>query len=128
MLSLLCLLFSMIQNAISTSYSIFLNRVSLYPTGFIGSDHLLGTPTSNGFVMPTPNEVDSRPVAVGKWPRQRFHRQPAQYGQTAESARQKFVSGNNNGDNCVHKYENICLDVLLRPELLHEIYGDRGMQ
>ena len=86
---------------------------------------------SSPTIMPTANEVDNRPVAVGKWPRHRhnshhymsdryLHRQQQQ-----QSGRRKC--GSDNDDNCVQKYDSgTCLDVLLRPELLHEIYGDRG--
>jgi hypothetical protein len=85
---------------------------------------------SSPTTMPTANEVDTRPVAVGKWPRHHHnshHYMSDRYlhRQQQQSGRRKC--GTDNDDNCVQKYDSgTCLDVLLRPELLHEIYGDRG--
>ena len=79
--------------------------------------------TNYGPSMPTANEVDNRPVAVGKWPRHHQHSSGYdRYSRQPGCGRRKCGSG----DNCVHKYGNNCVDVLLRPELLHEIYGERG--
>jgi len=89
--------------------------------------------------MPTATDVDNRPVAIGKWPRLRNSRnglnQHNRYHHHANNAlRQRHgqaVSQNEhrqwcNLENCVHSCDessNICTDVLLQPELLHELYG-----
>jgi len=90
--------------------------------------------------MPTATDVDNRPVAIGKWPRLRnSHRnshglnQHNHHHHANNALRQRHgpVSQNEhrqwcNLENCVHSCDessNICTDVLLQPELLHELYG-----
>ena len=86
--------------------------------------------------MPTATDVDNRPVAIGKWPRLRRngHAYPI-----ALRRQQPHTQNSNNSttthkdwctlENCVHSCDessNICTDVLLQPELLQELYGDRS--
>ena len=86
----------------------------------------LSDATRYGPSMPTAKEVDNRPVAVGKWPRHHHRRHnPAgfeRYPRHPGCGRSKCGAD----ERCAHKYGNISIDVLLRPELLNEIYGERG--
>lgn len=72
--------------------------------------------------MPTAKEVDNRPMAVGKWPRNHHHHHHSGLDRYHRNRQKCSVD-----ENCIHNYGNLCLDVLLRPELLNEIYGDRSI-
>ena len=79
--------------------------------------------------MPTATDVDNRPVAIGKWPRLRGRNGHTHHNALRRNGQQ--VVGQRHSDwctlpNCVHTCDessNICTDVLLQPELLHELYG-----
>ena len=90
----------------------------------------------NGNKMPTATDVDNRPVAIGKWPRLRRngHAYPIALRRTQTLTQNSNHSTTTHKDwctleNCVHSCDessNICTDVLLQPELLQELYGDRS--
>lgn len=80
--------------------------------------------------MPTATDVDNRPVAIGKWPRLRRNGHAYPIALRRQQNQQSTHKDWCNLENCVHSCDessNICTDVLLQPELLQELYGDRSL-